>query len=196
MRDFLPNSCLSLHPSSASTVSTPDRTDTGEAAVLSAALGDLRRSCCNPIQAHEPRQRLRLGAGTICVAMNSRCSKCVKVKDVVGRDKDGGEFRLTCATVDVVIIGNSGVGKTSPHGQVRTINWAFIPSLALMPITIQYFSGHFSTGFRLAIGTDFYHQDTPSESPLQATSRQLSKSRSVPASPPSLLSPPPCSQDK
>ena len=91
-----PNSCLSLHPSSASTVSTPDRTDTGEAAVLSAALGDLRRSCCNPIQAQEPRHRLRLRAGTVCVAMNPRCSKCVKVKDVVGRDKDGGEFHLTC----------------------------------------------------------------------------------------------------
>jgi hypothetical protein len=32
---------------------------------------------------------------------------------------------LTCA-VKVVIIGNSGVGKTSLRGQVRTVNWPFI----------------------------------------------------------------------
>jgi hypothetical protein len=57
--------------------------------MLFAALGDLRRSCCNP---REPRHQLRLRAGTVCVAMISRCSKCVKVKDVVDRDRDGGEF--------------------------------------------------------------------------------------------------------
>ena len=64
-------------------------------------------------------------------------------------------------TVKVVIIGNSGVGKMSLRGQVRTINWLFIRVSLWCE---QYVSGHFLTGFHSTIGTDFITKTLPHHS--------------------------------
>ena len=67
-------------------------------------------------------------------------------------------------TVKVVIIGNSGVGKTSLRGQVRTIN-CLLSELALRNITAKkYVSGQFSTAYRSTIGTDFITKTLPHHS--------------------------------
>src|SRR6266567_6896685 len=64
-------------------------------------------------------------------------------------------------TVKVVIIGNSGVGKTSLRGQVRIINCLFVRgSLTAM----KYVSGQFSTAYRSTIGTDFITKTLPHHS--------------------------------
>jgi Ras-related protein Rab-7A len=65
-------------------------------------------------------------------------------------------------TVKVVIIGNSGVGKTSLRGQVRTINCFFVRGSIIT--AIKYVSGHFSTAYRSTIGTDFITKTLPHHS--------------------------------
>ncbi|KAF8502813.1 hypothetical protein F5888DRAFT_1667366 [Russula emetica] len=65
-------------------------------------------------------------------------------------------------TVKVVIIGNSGVGKTSLRGQVRTINYLFVRGSIIT--AIKYISGQFSTAYRSTIGTDFITKTLPHHS--------------------------------
>ena len=65
-------------------------------------------------------------------------------------------------TVKVVIIGNSGVGKTSLRGQVRTINWLFIRG-SLCESSVLYVKvclGPLLDGFPFDHWDRFYHQDT------------------------------------
>ena len=77
-------------------------------------------------------------------------------------------------TVKVVIIGNSGVGKTSLRGQVRTINWLFIRVSFCESVFEQFVSGHFSTVFRSTIGTDFITKTLPHHSkPDQSVTLQI-----------------------
>jgi Ras-related protein Rab-7A len=65
-------------------------------------------------------------------------------------------------TVKVVIIGNSGVGKTSLRGQVRTINHLFVRGSIIT--AIKYISSQFSTAYRSTIGTDFITKTLPHHS--------------------------------
>ena len=67
-------------------------------------------------------------------------------------------------TVKVVIIGHSGVGKTSLRGQVRTINCPFVRGSAQLSLAIKYVSGQFSTAYRSTIGTDFITKTLPHHS--------------------------------
>ena len=69
-------------------------------------------------------------------------------------------------TVKAMIIGNSGVGKTNPRGQVHTIDWLFIRgslcesqyrTVRLRPLLDSILLNHWNR---------FYHQDIPSS--LQA----------------------------
>jgi Ras-related protein Rab-7A len=72
-------------------------------------------------------------------------------------------------TVKLVVIGDSGVGKTSLRGQVRTIIPSFLDFGSLIATMTKYVSGRFSTGYRATIGTDFIaktlpHHSNPDES--------------------------------
>jgi hypothetical protein len=66
-------------------------------------------------------------------------------------------------TVKLVVIGNSGVGKTSFRSQVRMIRTLFFLSSLITTIT-KYVSGRFSTGYRATIGADFIAKTLPHHS--------------------------------
>jgi hypothetical protein len=82
---------------------------------------------------------------------------------------------------------NLGSGQDEPPWPGAHNQLAVYPSLALMPITIQYVSGHFSTGFRSTIGTDFITKTLPHHSkPDELVTLQI---WNRPRPPPGLLSP-------
>ncbi len=65
-------------------------------------------------------------------------------------------------TVKVVIIGNSGVGKTTLRSQVRTFSCLSSEArLRIISAAIKFVSGQFSTVYRSTIGTDFITKTLP-----------------------------------
>lgn len=66
-------------------------------------------------------------------------------------------------TIKLVVIGNSGVGKTSLRGQVRFIYTAIASRVPIYTLVFafQYISGRFSTGYRATIGADFITKSLP-----------------------------------
>jgi hypothetical protein len=81
-----------------------------------------------------------------------------------------------------VIIGNSGVWKTSLRGQARTIHQLLVcPRLTLRIITaIKYVSGQFSTAYCSTIGTNFITKTLPRHSkPDESATTDLGPSLSL-----------------
>lgn len=64
-------------------------------------------------------------------------------------------------TVKVVVIGVSGVGKTSLRNQVRD---HLSHPRARADDSLQYISGRFTTGYRATIGADFITKSVPHHS--------------------------------
>lgn len=73
-------------------------------------------------------------------------------------------------TVKLVVIGASGVGKTSLRGKVGVaLHLSPTTFIVLTLYTLQYISGRFSDGYRATIGADFItktlpHPNNPAES--------------------------------
>ena len=64
-------------------------------------------------------------------------------------------------TVKVVVIGASGVGKTSLRNQVRGRS---LSRCMRADDFVQYISGRFTTGYRATIGADFITKSVPHHS--------------------------------
>jgi len=64
-------------------------------------------------------------------------------------------------TIKLVVIGASGVGKTSLRDQVSDFR-LYVPSLSLTGLLqSQYISGRFLGGYRATIGADFISKTIP-----------------------------------
>ena len=81
---------------------------------------------------------------------------------------------LELQTIKLVVIGDSGVGKTSLRGQVSLISLghstppcfeelpdAYSTNSQIDSSLLQYTSGRFSTGYRATIGADFITKTLP-----------------------------------
>jgi hypothetical protein len=77
-------------------------------------------------------------------------------------------------TVKLVVIGASGVGKTSLRGQVSVLRLVIPWCYSLIFYHMQYVSGRFSTGYRATIGTDFITKSLPDpRNPTEIVSLQI-----------------------
>lgn len=78
-------------------------------------------------------------------------------------------------TVKLVVIGTSGVGKTSLRNQVcRPISASGLSGSYSPSIVLQYISGRFTTGYRATIGADFITKTVPHHSdPAETVTLQI-----------------------
>jgi hypothetical protein len=77
-------------------------------------------------------------------------------------------------TIKLVVIGASGVGKTSLRGQVSIPKFQPLLELSHSTYLPQYISGRFSTGYRATIGADFITKSLPDpKTPTELISLQI-----------------------